>query len=68
LTTGVLDHAEDRVDLDLVKVDGIFRLGDLSAEEELVKGSVVGDGLEQFADSHASCQGFEIEVREDLHE
>lgn len=26
------------------------------------------DGFEQFVDSHASGQGLEIEVREDLHD
>ena len=43
-------------------------LDGLGAEEDLVKSGVFSDGFEQIVDSHASGQGFEIEVREDLHD
>lgn len=52
----------------LIEVDRFSKLDGPSAEEDFVESRVFGDGFEGLVDSHTSCQGFEIEVREDLYE
>lgn len=68
IDTVVGELVKDRIDQELIEVDGVSGLDGLRAPEDFVESRVFGDSFEGLVDSHASCQGLEIEMREDLHE